>query len=191
MSNYQVAALFVREDSIYKNFPEIDCYDIKRDARSYSGSLPIIAHPPCRAWGKLKHFAKPRPDEKDLARFSIKKIRELGGVLEHPYGSTLFKELFLPKPGNYDPYGGFTLELDQYHFGHKAQKKTWIYINGINPNEVPVIPKLNGEAQFVVSSSKYRKGDEGYRKRITDKERESTPLKFANFLFEIAKKCNK
>lgn len=62
-----VAALYVRRDSPYKALPDVECYDVDRDARSYAGPWPVVAHPPCRAWGRLRHMAKPRVDERDLA----------------------------------------------------------------------------------------------------------------------------
>ena len=84
-----MAALFVRADSIYKTLPGVDAYDIERDARTYDGPWPVVAHPPCRAWGRLRTFAKPRPDERNLARLAVALVREFGGVLEHPENSTL------------------------------------------------------------------------------------------------------
>ena len=64
-----------------------------------------------------------------------------GGILEHPKGSKLWKEAPLPMPGEpQDEYGGFTILIDQYHFGHVARKWTHLYIVGIDPNEVPPIP---------------------------------------------------
>ena len=75
-----IAALFARNDSRYKDFPELyDVYDIDRDARNFIGDYPVIAHPPCRAWGMLSHMANPRPDEKDLAWFALDKVRTNGG----------------------------------------------------------------------------------------------------------------
>jgi hypothetical protein len=77
-----IAALFARTDSRYKDFPELyDVYDINRDARSFTGDYPVLAHPPCRAWGMLSHMANPRPDEKDLAWFALDKVRSNGGGL--------------------------------------------------------------------------------------------------------------
>lgn len=73
-----ISALFVRKDSVYKTLG-IDCWDIERDATNWPGGNPIIAHPPCRAWGKLSAFAHPRPGEKELAIKSIELIREWGG----------------------------------------------------------------------------------------------------------------
>jgi len=43
-----VAVLFARADSIYKSLPDCDVYDIERDARTYDGPWPVVAHPPCR-----------------------------------------------------------------------------------------------------------------------------------------------
>jgi len=57
---------FARPDSIYKSLPGCDVFDLARDARTYNGSYPVIAHPPCRAWGRLRSFAKPRPDEEGI-----------------------------------------------------------------------------------------------------------------------------
>jgi hypothetical protein len=75
-----IAALFARTDSRYKDFPDkYDVYDINRDARNFSKNYPVIAHPPCRAWGMLSHMANPRPDEKDLAWFALDKVRTNGG----------------------------------------------------------------------------------------------------------------
>ena len=83
-----ISVLFARKDSIYKQF-NVDVWDIDRDARLWPGGNACICHPPCRAWGKLKAFAKPRNDEKELALISIDFIRRNGGVLEHPAQSSL------------------------------------------------------------------------------------------------------
>ncbi len=82
-------ALFVRSDSAYKTTTAWDAYDADRNALGYSDSLPVVCHPPCRAWGKLSHMANPREGEADLALWSIDKIRQNGGILEHPNGSRL------------------------------------------------------------------------------------------------------
>ena len=46
-----VAVLFARADSYYKTLPGCEVYDMERDARTYDGPWPVVAHPPCRAWG--------------------------------------------------------------------------------------------------------------------------------------------
>jgi hypothetical protein len=101
-----ISVLFARSDSVYKTLPECDVYDAERNALNYPGETPIIAHPPCRAWGQLRHFAKPQPGEKDLARWAVDQIRQFGGVLEHPAHSTLWRDKGLPVPGLVDEWGG-------------------------------------------------------------------------------------
>ena len=94
-----VAILYARSDSIYKTLEGCDVWDATRDARNFPGGCPVVAHPPCRAWSALAHLAKPRPDEKDLARHAVKVVRECGGVLEHPISSRLWADQKLPQPG--------------------------------------------------------------------------------------------
>jgi hypothetical protein len=136
-----IAVLFARDDSRYKELDGYDVYDIHRDARNYCLSYPVLAHPPCRAWGQLSHMANPRPDEKQLAFFALAQVRLNGGVLEHPAGSRLWREANLPLEGEFpDEFGGFTIEVDQYDFGHVAHKKTKLYICGIAMRELPPPP---------------------------------------------------
>ena len=108
----------------------LDCWDIERNALNWAGGNPIVAHPPCRAWGQLSHFAKPREGEKELAIYSINQIRKYGGVLEHPRASKLWKEMNLPTGSQVDEFGGYTLCINQSWFGHRAEKKTLLYICG-------------------------------------------------------------
>ena len=73
-----VAVLFARADSVYKTLEGCDVWDAERDARAYDGPWPVVAHPPCRAWGRLRTFANPRPDERNLARLAVALVREFG-----------------------------------------------------------------------------------------------------------------
>lgn len=183
----KVSVLFVRKDSIYKSMG-IDCWDIDRDARLWPGGNPIIAHPPCRAWGQLSHMAKPRPDEKELAIWSIHQIRKHGGVLEHPRASKLWKEMNLPLGNEIDEFGGFTLCIDQSWWGHRAQKRTLLYICGAKRSELPRMP-LKFELVTHVITQGLRKGQPGWRPRVTQYERESTPAALAEWLIEVASLC--
>jgi len=116
-----ISVLFARQDSVYKSIPGLDVWDIDRDARNWPGGNPVIAHPPCRSWGRMRQFSKPRPDEKELAIFAVCQVRNWGGVLEHPESSTLWSHCSLPRPRELpDIYGGITISVDQYHFGHRA-----------------------------------------------------------------------
>jgi hypothetical protein len=179
-----IPVLFTRKDSIYLSLPNTDCFDIDRNAKSYTGSSPIIAHPPCRSWGVLAHLAKPREGEKELAPWAVDLVRKNGGVLEHPRGSGLWREKPLPLPGQFDEFGGFTFPVFQLWFGHKAQKATFLYICGCLPLQLPAVPLHLGSASYVVakSRSKHQKLPE-----ISKSDRERTPVLFAEFLIDIVK----
>lgn len=187
-----IAALFVRSDSIYKGIPGVDAWDIERDARKYNGPQPVVAHPPCRAWGRLRQFAKPRADEKECARIAVAQVRHLGGVLEHPECSSLWADQDLPRPGQgVDSFGGWTLVVDQFWFGHLARKRTWLYIVGCSPADLPPLPFKMGRPDYVV-----RYHDNEVRKAkglkiLGHKEREATPAEFAFWLVELAIRCRK
>lgn len=86
----QVGALFVRRDSIYRAMPGVDAFDFDRNALSFAGGMPVVAHPPCRSWGRLRAFVTPAPGERDLAMFAVAQVRKWGGALEHSAGSTLW-----------------------------------------------------------------------------------------------------
>lgn len=188
----RAAVLFARADSIYKTMPGLDVFDIDRDARTYTGNLPIVAHPPCRAWGQLRHFAKPRHDEKDLARFAVQQIREKGGVLEHPVNSTLWQDQNLPWGPDVDEHGGFTVVVDQFWFGHRARKRTALYIVGCHRSDLPAMPIVLGEPEYVVAPGQgLRSGMPGYRKQLSKKRREATPPDFAVWLCAVAEKCRR
>ena len=101
-----VAALFVRADSIYKQLPGVDAWDAERDALRWPGGCAVVAHPPCRGWGKLHYFAKPAPGEPDLGPWAVGQVRRFGGVLEHPKDSRLWPAAGLPRPGQVDAWGG-------------------------------------------------------------------------------------
>jgi hypothetical protein len=180
---FSAAVLYARKNSIYKLLPGVDVYDKDRDARTFTNDLPIIAHPPCRLFGKLKHFSKAPIEEKLLAYHAVNTVKLCGGVLEHPAHSQLWVDMDLPLPNqfiNLNSYqNGFTLPIQQYDFGHKCQKNTWLYINGIHPNQLPAFPLILGKA-------KERIGDSG--SMLT---REGTPLALALFMIEIAILCDK
>ncbi len=170
-----VSVLFARSDSCYFELVA-DVWDIKRDARGYAGINPVVCHPPCRGWGRLRHWAKPRPDEKALAIFAVEQVRRCGGVLEHPWGSTLWHAADLPHPGKVDAWGGWTLLVDQGWWGHAAPKPTYVYIVGCSREDVGDLPVQLQRAP-------------GRTLKLSPAERESTPLPFARFLVGIAAKC--
>lgn len=181
-----IAILFARTDSRYKELNGYDVYDIDRDARNYCKSYPVIAHPPCRAWGMLSHMANPRPDEKQLAFFALAQVRLNGGILEHPTGSRLWKEADLPPDGLfYDEFGGFTLEIDQYDFGHVAHKKTKLYICGIKRKDLPELPPVNNQP-----TNRSICGNVAGTKRCTQYQREYTPDALIEWMTDVCLRIN-
>ena len=191
-----VAGLFARADSIYKMLPGTDVFDIDRDARTWAGGSPVVAHPPCRSWGAFAMFAKPREDEKALAPWAIEQVRKNGGVLEHPKGSKLWAACCLPRPLQVDAWGGWTLPISQNWWGHRAEKMTWLYIVGVGPRDMPVIPLHLGHATHVITQSGHRKdgsrrrkGMPGWRPKVGLAEREHTPRALAEWLVEVARRA--
>lgn len=183
-----VAVLFARVDSHYKTLPGVEVYDMERDARTYDGPWPVVAHPPCRAWATLRHHAKPRPDERNLGRLAVALVREFGGVLEHPHRTTLWKAQGLPAVGACDVFGGFTLVIDQNWWGHRAQKRTRLYVVGCRPADVPAMPLRLGEATHTVGLWSGR-DKATCRPSIAKHEYESTPPELAAWLVELARRC--
>lgn len=181
-----VAVLFARADSIYKTMPGLDVWDIERDARKWSGGSSIVAHPPCRAWGRLRQFCHAAPGERLLAPYAVHLVRCYGGVLEHPAESTLWGDQSLPRPGQFpDQFGGYSIAVDQFIFGHRAEKSTWLYIVGCDPDDLPFLPIRGGSPTHCVRPTK------AYPRlpSITKREREATPPEFAAWLVEVARRC--
>ena len=185
----RVAVLCVRADSVYKGMG-LDCYDAARDARTYQGPHPIIAHPPCRGWGRLRGLAHATDEEKAIGPWCADQVRAWGGVLEHPAHSTLWSAADLPQPGSTDQFGGFTLDVEQFWWGHRAQKRTWLYVCGCARKDVPSMPIRLGKAPRVITNRHgLRAGQPGYRSEVTRRERDATPPDLAMWLVSLASHC--
>lgn len=194
-----IAVLFARTDSVYKTLPGLDVYDVDRDARTFTGAGPVIAHPPCRAWGTLKHMAKPREGERELAPWAVAVVRKNGGVLEHPKRSALWKDAALAMPRAHmgrDAWGGFTICVPQMWWGHRAEKATYLYIVGIEPTELPPLPFALGiEATAKIGTGgrtkdgkRKKAGDPGFLPEMSANNRERTPADFARWLVALAER---
>lgn len=170
MSSSDVAALFVRRDSPYRTLG-CDLWDASRDARRFPLDRPVIAHPPCRAWGRFRAVAKPRADERDLALFAVWAVRLCGGVVEHPASSGLWR-FFGLRPGVRDEFGGVLVVVDQSAYGHEAQKRTGLYCVGGLPDL-----RVDWGGLAAVRSVE----------SMCTAQRERTPLPFARVLVELAR----
>jgi hypothetical protein len=173
-----VAALFVRSDTVYKALPGVDVWDAERDARLWPGGTPVVAHPPCAQWCRLRAFATPNPETMSLAPLAVELVRKWGGVLEHPAQSALWPHSQLPPPGHSDRWGR-TIGVSQRWWGHQAEKKTWLYCVGVT---IPALPFAMGQADRVVGSVIPARD----RDRLSPAESEATPLAFAEWLIRTA-----
>jgi hypothetical protein len=186
-----VAVLFARADSVYKSLPGVDVWDEARDARRWPGGAPVVAHPPCRAWGGLRHMAKPVPGERELTLFALDQVRAWGGVLEHPRRSQLWPEKRLPLGDQIDEFGGYTLQVNQSWWGHKAEKSTLLYICRVRPADIPAVAVQLAAPLYTVGCC--GRGGSGvrtkWRPEISHADRERTPPAFAAWLLEIASRA--
>lgn len=121
-----VAVLYVEPTGPYPHLVA-DWFDAERDATTYAGEAPIVAHPPCGPWGRFAW--KCTKQDPVLGIIGVAQVRAHGGVLEHPKHSKLWAECGLPKPGYRDAWG-YTIEVNQFDLGHEALKPTWLYIVG-------------------------------------------------------------
>lgn len=182
-----VTVLFARSDSVYKTLPGVDVWDAARDARRWPGGGPAVAHPPCRMWGRLRQFSKGTADEKALGPWAVNRVRQFGGVLEHPEESTLWAHCGMPRPGQFpDDFGGWSMRIEQFHWGHRAEKATWLYVVGIDPADIPPMPHRDGRPTHCVRPTK------AYPRlpSITKAEREHTPRELALWLVELARRTS-
>lgn len=198
----KVAALFVISDGCYSEIPKVELYDIIRDAKTYRGPYPVIAHPPCARWGRYWSggpFRKKRyllGDDAGSFAFSLFAVRTWGGVIEHPEASHAFKYYGLPKPdynGGWtepDSYGGRSCCVAQGHYGHSAQKMTWLYA------VLKSYPKLKwgrckGLARlddgYHSKEERARSIKRGVLQRLSKRQRQLTPKVFANVLVGMVK----
>ena len=124
-------------------------------------------------------------------RFSIDKIRQNGGILEHPSGSRLFGN-HLPDVGETDEHGGFTIEIDQYDFGHVAHKRTKLYICGIDKAELPSLPPRDLTIHYCEKGkSRSIAGNVKGTTRCTQYQREYTPEKLIDYFESVLHLINK
>lgn len=68
----------------------------------------------------------------------------------------------------------------------RAEKATWLYIVGCEPDQLPPMPRREGEATHCVRPTK------AYPRlpSITKREREATPPPFAEWLAAVARLCS-
>jgi hypothetical protein len=204
-----VAALYVADGGCYCGLPDVEPWDEGRDARTYAGPWPVVAHPPCQRWGKM-YFGQPltvkrtgvrkiKGDDSGCFKAALAAVRRWGGVLEHPEKSHAWDYFGLNKPpreGGWivaDFYGGWTCCVEQRSYGHYARKPTWLLVYGVR--DLPDLRWGKTEAQYdpaVVARMGLKRakrlGEVGARGGGTDSAaRIGTPLPFRDLLISIAR----
>lgn len=197
------AALFVETDGAYYGLPHVDPWDEARDARRYTGPMPVVAHPPCQRWGRFWHGSTAKPHQYRMGEdggcfaAALTAVRNYGGVLEHPAHSHAWRWFGIEAPptaGGWvpaDQFGGWTCQVEQGHYGHMSRKATWLYAVGTDRPELAW--GTSGQRIHPVALERY-----GYAKarRIgmlamvggKDKTRirNATPAAFRDVLLEVA-----
>lgn len=206
-----IAALFVETDGSYFGLPGVDPWDEQRDARTYRGPWPVVAHPPCQRWGKMwagqplwikrTGERKKKGDDGGCFKAALKSVRENGGVLEHPWGSHAWPHFGLnvpPRKGGWiaaDFDGGWTCCVEQGRYGHYARKPTLLLVYGVHPDDLPELDWGISEPKFPEwAIEKHglayckRAGELAFKGGGTDSSpRIGTPEPFRDMLLELAR----
>jgi hypothetical protein len=180
-----VAALFVDvARGPYPSLPLVDCWGLERDARTYAGPWPVVAHPPCGPWGRLAPFCTKQ--DRGAALLAVDVVRRWGGVLEHPSGSRLWREAGLPVPGDEGEIPRivgreWSIAVDQCRWGHPCTKRTWLFFCGLNPHQVAV---PDAEPPRMVIETTRGRSD---LPRLPKSQRHLTPHRLARWLVAAAR----
>ena len=210
-SSPSVAALFVQDGGSYFGLPYVDPWPESRDARSYPGPLPVVAHPPCQRWGnfwfgcpltvKRTGILKKLGDDGGCFEAALSAVRRWGGVLEHPWLSRAWPAFMLNVPSRLggwmraDFEGGWTCCVEQGQYGHYARKPTMLYAFGTDLPELRwgmTPPKYDPSvvARMGLKRAK-RLGELGARGGgMNSTPRIHTPAEFRDLLLGIALSAN-
>lgn len=194
-----IAALFVETNGCYYGIECVDPWDIKRDARLYSGPWPVVAHPPCERWGRFSEGTTTKKDrvtgdDGGCFESALKSVLAYGGVLEHPAHSKAWDAFKLRKP---NPSGwtecwpnAWVCEVSQGHYGHPAMKLTWLFVVGPKPPELiwgkteqRILPHISEKYGYEYARRR------GIVSNQSTKQRQRTPPEFRDLLISIASNC--
>lgn len=192
-----IAALFVERGGHYYNLPHVDPWDAVRDARTYEGPYPVVAHPPCTRWCRLAGLVQARwghakGEDGGCFEAALNAVRKYGGVLEHPAYSDAWAAYDLNPPPtgggwvNADFLGGWTCYVEQVFYGHPARKATWLYAHGTDLPSLRWGQVAPGETEALVSACGNSTRPDETRRRIMHAEAARTPLAFRDELIAIA-----
>jgi hypothetical protein len=199
-----IAALYVQHGGAYWGLEGVDPWDEARDARTYNGPHPVVAHPPCQRWGRYWGGAPRKPhqyilgDDNGCFAAALAAVRKFGGVLEHPEGSHAWRAFDLkapPRAGGWvsaDFQGGWTCCVEQGHYGHMARKATWLYAHGVDLPSLIWGPSEQRIHPVALAKHGYAKARRiGMMAMVGGKDktriRNATPIPFRDLLLNIAR----
>ena len=205
-----IAALYVETGGAYFGLANVEPWDAERDARSYSGPYPVVAHPPCQRWGRFWHGSTRKPhqfalgDDSGCFAAALASVRAYGGVIEHPCDShawTAFNLNRPPRAGGWvaaDTEGGWTCCVYQGHYGHLAGKPTWLYVYGVRRDQLPELRWGKVEQRLhpvALARHGYEKARRiGMMAMVGGKDktriRNATPPEFQAVLLALSRSCS-
>jgi len=203
-----IAALYVETDGCYFGLPDVDPWDEKRDARTYEGPHPVVAHPPCQRWGRFWHGSTRKPhqfkkgDDGWCFAAALNDLLFFGGVLEHPADSFAWEWFELKKPPRKGGWvearpGVWTCCVYQGHYGHISGKPTWLLAAGMEREQLPELrwgkteQRIHPRALELHGYEKARRI--GMMAMVGGKDktriRNATPPEFRDVLIDIARRA--
>lgn len=191
-----IAALFVETNGIYFGLPNVDPWDMQRDARTYAGPYRVVAHPPCDRWCQMAPVNQARyghqvGDDDGKFEAGLRAVRTWGGVLEHPAFSLAWAAFDLPRPPTSGGWvrgfcGGWSAHVEQRHYGHRARKATWLYCFGIDPPPLKWGAGAPPEAWISADRPRAVLAEMGIG-QLSKREAKATPIEFRDLLISIAR----
>lgn len=203
----RVAALYVEPLGCYAGLSDVDPWDESRDARTYSGPFPVVAHPPCQRWGRFWHGSTRKPHQFELGddggcfKAALASLCRYGGVLEHPAYSKAWDsfKIMKPRPGagwerDHD-LGLWVCHVEQGHYGHFSRKPTWLIASRVERAQLPELNWSKGHQRlpsWMVERYGYEKARRiGVVAMVGGKKktaiRNATPVPFRDVLLSIAR----
>lgn len=188
----RVAALFVMVDGAYAGLPDVDLWDVERDARGYGGPHPVVAHPPCQRWcmplAKVNEtrYGHRVGDDGGCFAAALAAVRRWGGVLEHPAATAAWAAFDLADPcgraWQRTLDGGWVCEVAQSIYGHPAEKRTWLYYVGVRAP----LPMRWGDGEITAITSWLQRTSSPLP-RLSKRDALHTPAAFRDALLELAR----